>query len=78
MYAWLHAVRRSKVPSYIYAKGPSTHYLRTLGPSWVPKTINMDYLRLLGMTANKLQCTSVEFRSCHVLKVSGLDKYPAI
>ena len=25
-------------------KGPSTHYLRTWGPSWVPKTINQDYL----------------------------------
>ena len=25
-------------------KGPSSHYLRTLGPSWVPKTINKDYL----------------------------------
>ena len=25
-------------------KGPSTHYVRTLGPFWVPKTINKDYL----------------------------------
>ena len=41
------------VPGYLIAsffwfmgdpKGPSTHYLRTLGPSWVPKTVNMDYL----------------------------------
>ena len=25
-------------------KGPSTHYLRTLGPLGVPKPINKDYL----------------------------------
>ena len=25
-------------------KGPSTPYLRTLGPLWVPKTINKDCL----------------------------------
>ena len=25
-------------------KGPSAHYLRTLGPFWVPKTMNKDDL----------------------------------
>ena len=25
-------------------KGPSAHYLRTLGPLWGPNTINKDYL----------------------------------
>ena len=26
-----------------FPKGPSSPYLRTLGPLWVPKTINKDY-----------------------------------
>ena len=25
-------------------RGPSTHALRTLGPLWVPNTINKDYV----------------------------------
>ena len=31
-------------------KNPSAHYLRTLGPLWVPKTINKDYLDPWGNT----------------------------
>ena len=38
------AIREPVFLALSIPKGPSTHYLRTLGPLWVPKTINKDYL----------------------------------
>ena len=32
------------LPSFTSLKGPSTHYVRTLEPVWVPKAIKKDYL----------------------------------
>ena len=31
-----------------FPKGPRTHYLRILGPLWVPKTINAEYFVCVG------------------------------
>ena len=36
------------VSPYIYPKGPSTHYFRTLGRLWLPKSKNKDYLEPSG------------------------------
>ena len=45
------------------SKGPSTHYLRTLGPVWVPKTLNKDYLGfLIKQRSVKLDQSAISIR----------------